>query len=403
MQYENWNFENDLIVTNASLMFPKNTARNYMGTAYAVETENGVFYQKLREDGNFNLMLVDQHGENVFVEDVVVVASDMKYTCIIVHLVKSGEYYLIDTRGIFFLLEVTKDNVGPAAYRMTLNRNTGFYEVGTKNHVRWILRGISKQKQFSIMMESAPSGNWTLNPKFKSIFSKKNAGDYFYLTIPKGKKGQMIECLLATGLHHEQIPNIFVEDDSKNIRIPINELTVANKALHFAMAKYHNTYAIAGIPLEIFMGTLEFDNKVKKQLGVYMRPATDAQYPKVMSIASTLKMLYEVETDMDLYKKVFKRLLGAFTSSKDLGFENIFESLILPYPDSSFHGLNENIRIMQDRKEYIINNLGFTSLLSDLNTTDHIGAYQLYKKIYDASKNYYKAQLADYEASVRTV
>ena len=158
MRYETWDFENDFIVTNAPLMFPKKTAQDYMGSAYAVETTKGIFYQKLRPDGEFNLMLVNRRGEKSFIEDLVVVASDMKYTCIIVHCQKSGEYYLIDTRGVLFLLEVSKDKVALAAYNMVFDRSSGFYEVKNKAKVRWMLRGVSKQKQFEKMLRSASSG-----------------------------------------------------------------------------------------------------------------------------------------------------------------------------------------------------------------------------------------------------
>lgn len=400
MQYENWNFENDLVITDELLMFPKNTARKFMGTAYAVETTKGIFYQKPQEDGSCNLMHVDEAGERVFIENAIVVASDMNYTCIIVHCEDSGEFYLVDTRGIFFLLEVAMDKLGPAAYKMTLDRGTGFYDVGTDGNVRWMLRGVSKEKQFSVMMESAPSYEWTLNPKFKTLFSKKNAGKFFYLTIPSGKKGKVIEALGNQGLPYETIPNVFIEDDSRNIRISINEKTIENKALHFAMAKYYNTYNIAGIPLELFMGTLKFDRKVKNQLGVYMRSASNTQYPQVMSMAATLKMWYEAESDMDLYKKLFKRLLGLFSKKEDLGFENSFEALILPYPNSGLVGMEENIRIMREHQQYIVKDLGFTTLLEDLERLDRVGAYRLYEKIYDASKKHYKSELASFEKEI---
>ena len=210
MQYESWNFENDAIDTKQQRLFPENTARGYMGTAYAVETKIGIFYQKPRDDGKFNLMLVDGAGERVFIEDVAVVSSDMKYTCIIVHCNNTGEYFLIDTRGIFFLLEVCKDKPEIAAYDMRLDRKSGYYNVGTRDKIRWMIRSVSKKKQFMVMMESAPTGEWTINPKFKSIFSKKAAGDYLYLTIMNSKKGKLISYLISHGLPYEPVPNLFL-------------------------------------------------------------------------------------------------------------------------------------------------------------------------------------------------
>lgn len=157
MTYETWDFENDVIETKSSLLFPKNTAQNYMGSAYAVETSQGIFYQKPRSSFGmkYDLMLVNSSGESVYEKDIVVVASDMNYTCIIVHLEETGEYILIDTRGIFYLLGMSIEKTAPAMYSMYFDRSSGFYSVGDRNNTKWIIRAVSKKKQFQIMMDSA--------------------------------------------------------------------------------------------------------------------------------------------------------------------------------------------------------------------------------------------------------
>lgn len=397
MKYEAWDFENNVVETKRPLMFPAKTAENYMGSAYAVETEKGIFYQKMRPDGKFNLMLVDKQGERIFEEDIVVVASDIKYTCIIVHYERTGEFILIDTRGDLFLLEVNIERTNPAMYSMRLDRKTGFYNVGFKEDIRWLIRAVDKKKQFLNAMNSAADDTAELNPKYKTIFKKSDV-QYLYLTILNSKKGKLIDYLIQNVLPYEELPNVFVDDTSRNIRIPINEVTLAKKEMHFLLEKYNNSYVINGIGLDVILGTLDVDYKIKNQLYFCGSSASETQHPKVVSIISTLKQALGYETDLELYKKFVKKFIDVFPQIPNLNYTNEFGKLLLPYPESGGRGAEINREELKKKSEYIEMILGKS--ISNIDTLDIAGITMLYREAYDKSKKFYKEELKKFEESI---
>ena len=398
MRYEAWDFENDCVDTKQKLMFPSKTAQNYMGTAYAVETSIGIFYQKMRPDGKFDLIHIGANGEQLFMEDVTVVASDMKYTCIIVYFIKTCEFVLIDTRGVFYIIEVNKESVAPAMYSMRLDRKTGFYEVGPRNACRWMIRGISKKKQFESMMKFAPSGE-ELNPKIKGLF-KKTETQYLYLTILNSKKGKLIDYLINNVLPYEELPNMLVGDTTRNIRIPINEETLQMREMQFLMEKYCNTYAIKGIPIETILGTLEIDYKYKNQLNVYCQSASESQYPKVVSLINTIKMLYSLESDLDVYKKIVKKIINLFPILQEISCDNYFRKLLLPYPDTSFRGYEIQQEILKSNFEYINTMLLTGRPIVDVEAISRTDMILMYQEVYKLSKEHYKSEMKRYEDKV---
>lgn len=401
MQYENWDFENDIIVTDRKNPFANDDWVIQSGGAYIVETEVGTFYQKMRADGNFDLIHRMLNMEQVCIENIVVVASNLKKTCIIVYCAETGEYILIDTRGVFYLLEVKKERITPTPciYDMQMDRKSGYYYVGPRNQMRWMIRAVSKQKQFMVMIESAPTGMDTLNPKLKQMFSKKTAGDYRYLTIMNSKKGKLLEYLMAHGLPHEVLPNVLIGDKTKNIRVPINEETMKLEAVNFIMAKYSDTYAIKGFPIATLVGTSEVDFKIRNHPFVRCAKASETQYTKVMSLINGLKMLYEVETDTELYKKLFKRILGLFSDLDALPYENKFTKLLLPYPSGEYSFADAQRRVIDENIEYVNSLLPELRIKSAADIADSKLAVE-YKKIYEAAKKNYKAKMDEFESSI---
>ena len=399
MTYKTWDFENDVIETKEELLLPPKTAEKYMGSAYAVETKIGIFYQKPDNEGTFDLIFIDNSGEHIYEKNIVVVASDMNYTCIVVHFEESGEYVLIDTRGEFFLLEIAYEKSNPAMYSMRFDRKTGFYSIGNKITTRWMIRGISKKKQFQRMMDFVADDTLQVNPKLKNLF-KRSTEKYLYLTILNSKKGRLIDFLINSILPYEELPNVFVGDTTRNIRIPINSETLTRKEMHFLLEKYYNTYAIQGIPIEVFLGTLEIDYKYKQKLYVYCSSASESQYPKVVSIISSLKNLMGLENDLDLYKKLINRIIGLFPIAPELNYKNEFGKLLLPYPENHFRAIESTKRLMEENLEYIDTCLIPEKPLKNVNSLKDIEVLLVYRDLYERSKKHYKNELKKYEEEI---
>ena len=393
MEYGVWDFENDIVVTKGKLLLPEKTALNYMGSAYAVETEVGIFYQKMCKDGRFDLHLVDQNGDNVYEEDIVVVASNLKYTCIVVHFERTGEYYLIDVRGKFFLLEVSNESLLPAQYDMKLDKATGFYLIGPRYSTRWMVRAVDKRKQFTRMLDSSATGVRTLNPSFRKLFSKQNAGDYLYLTIMNSKKGRLISYLIENCLPYEEVPNIFMNDSSRNIRIPINAETLSKREMHFLLKKYSHAYAIEGIPIEKYIGSIQIGRKQKDSVKMAISEASETQFPKVQSVVGDLKLIYGYESDDEIFKKLLKRITNLFTDVSTIEYENYYDSLEFPYAEFVPYERTEERELVKKRLEYINKCLFPDKPITTIDGLSNVDFYSLYRDIYAAAKKFSKAEL----------
>lgn len=402
MQYENWDFENDMVVTDRKNPYSDGSHAIPSGGAYIVETEVGTFYQKMRPDGSFDLVHRMQGMEQVCLENIVVVTSNLKKTCIIVYCGDTGENILIDTRGVFYLLEIKKERLmpNPCSYGMTLDRKSGYYHIGgPSREPRWMIRAVNKQRQLMVMIESAPTGTGVLNPDFKKLFGKRKTGAYRYLTVMNSKKGKLLEYLMAHGLPCEVLPNVLEGDKTKNIRIPINEETMQLEAVNFIMAKYGDTYAIKGFPIATLIGTAEISIKSGKHPMLRYAKATDAQYTKVMALINDLKILYEAKTDMELYKKLFKKILGLFPDPDSLPYENRFTKLLLPYPGGDYLFSDAQARVIDENISYINALMPELRIKSSADIEPERRAV-VYRKIYDLAKKNYQSQMNAYEAEI---
>lgn len=176
MEFKNWDFENDIVTVDRTPFFSSNEdiVSRYIRNVYAVNTEKGIFYQKLEDNGTLNLIFVDHTGAYLCMEDIEVIGADLNNTAMIVHVRESGENYLVDTRGIFYLLDVNKSEVLSEWYSFKLNRKTGFYQVGNRTTDRWLLRGISKKEIFNLMIKSAPKDTAGISNDFNKFLKKKS-------------------------------------------------------------------------------------------------------------------------------------------------------------------------------------------------------------------------------------
>ena len=421
MELKQWDFEADMIVLDCPTLFDETekTAKQYMGSAYAVNTATGIYYQHPREFGDlyFDLICVDREGAHVCMEEMVVVASNMNYTAMIIHEKQSGNNYLLDTRGVLYFLDSKIEDMDPAQYRFKFDKKTGFYSIAREktwhlaiekfddlddarewfeaggDDVRWMLRGKSKKEMFMFMLDSAADPALELNPKMKSFLSKGTKQKCLYLTLPRNAKGTK-EAWLLQNLEHEVLPNIFFSDKSVNLRIPYSESNLSKKEFHYLASKHENTYAIQETAIKTLIACLDLDWKLKEKDNLLLAKPTEKAYATGTGIINTLKSLMELKDDTEVYKKVFKKILNLYEKGEAADYENYFEAFRVPYP--KYNDNAENVRVLKERRAYITEVLQI-KLPNSLESLKESEITALCKAAYKASNEKRKAELSTYE------
>lgn len=159
--------------------------------------------------------------------------------------------------------------------------------------------------------------NLSINPKYKS-FLRKTAPErkcnyqYLHLTCRVNKHGALIEWIIHRGIPYEVIPNVFLDDDTVNIRIKIDPITTQSLDVLFLATKCKNSYAIYNIPLEHYLSIMNIQIEQKNRLNFFFSPLKDAQNKICYNIITELKTAYQLKNDQQLYDALFLPLTKLF-------------------------------------------------------------------------------------------
>lgn len=409
MEFKTWNFENDTVDTKQKPLFSaaEKHASGYTGAAYGLDSAKGIFFQQASETcpEEFDLVQIDKEGESIVMENIAVIASNLKYSAMIVHVINTGENYLLDTRGIFFFLDIseTKDDEN-CLYGFFLDRKTGYYNVKDHQNVRWLLRGVSKKKMFVAMIESTPDLDLVLNKDFNRLLKENPSIRYLYLTLPDTKKGKTFQRILDTGIAYEPVPNIFTDDNSRNIRIPYSEENLANEAFQYLDARYHSTYAIKGVEIEALTGMLEIDIQTKNAIHGNLVSPSDKKFRIGTSVLGTLRNLYQAETDTVLYTKCIKKIWAIFEKGEKVPYANRFNELWLEYPEypdseDEEKSKRTNKAILTSHHSYIKDTLHLQQI-KNMELMDASDLFFFCKSAYAAASAYRKSQIVAFEERI---
>lgn len=345
-----WNPECDVLVTNEKTFLTGNdtaSSGDFFNWAYSINTAKGLFRKSeektisveekigpvtisLSQSVPIDLLLDDGQTCQVVMNNIAVWGTRYYDVFLIFSHNETKQTFIIDSRGTIFELpcDSNSDIYGNGG-SVKIDRRNGCYLV---NGIKVYYRTHSEQMVFAEASEPIPDA--ILNKEFNK-FCRNNAHNtegYLYLTAGQSKCGSFVSYFAENGMRYEIVPNILCDDDTVNVRIPLDPDNASRKDVQFLCAKYHNSYAIYGIPFEEICGGFEFPKKWKqkqRELGFFMPKGKDAI---IYSIIDTLRIACGVDDDYEVFKKTFSKVMKLFERGEARPESNEFLDIMLIHP-----------------------------------------------------------------------
>ena len=349
-----WDSEKDYIVTDASVLLKHNEtfcSESFFRWAYSINTAVGLFRRSKIEQIRCDEKIATKNGNTLTISYTVEKPTNLMLdngdSCICVmenisvwgtkyfdsFMVFSsnitGAVFLIDSRGIIFEL--------PCVSSVDKYRNEGVVEQNKRDGYFLINDALvyyrTPEQRAEFCEKSRANNSTALNREFNR-FARANAHNslgYLYLTAGSNKCGTFVTYFGEQGMQYELVPNLLCDDDTVNIRIPLDEVNASRRDVQFLCAKYNNTYSIYGIPFDVVGGGFEFPLKWRqkqRELRFFLPREKEAM---VYSVVDTLRSACETDDDYEVYKKTISKVLKLFEKGSTRPEYNEFTQILLPY------------------------------------------------------------------------
>ena len=417
MEFSNWNAEVDVLAE--SLCVPTHWAYslNTLVGQYSMDIHKETVCESIDMGLTFsytsetiNLILKNDNKSKCIMKNVTVWPHNFHDKFMVFHSNDTGSVYLIDSRGIIFLTD-TKMQTGALWNYGTvkLDRKKSCYIIN--NSVCVYYRTAEERAEF--LRKSQGNGDVHFNKDFNRFIRNDahNTTTYLYLTAGQGKCGAMVDYFGNRGMKYERVPNFLCDDDTVNIRIPLDEKNVARTDVQFLCAKYYNTYSIYGIPLTKIGSALVLPNKHKQLFFSWGFVTLKGNETMIYSIVDTLRSASGAKDDYDLYKKSFAKIKKLFDRGKRKDIKNSFLDIKLMHPNEIITKtyLQENLTYINNLLELSGNShrmeIETTDFTNDAETAHLFSGicnydFNLYRIAYEHSKKMFIEALRNYESSV---
>ena len=339
-KFKHWDSDNDVIVTTELPLLPKEhpVVQEHSPWAYSFNTATGFYYihnytvpeihvmkgssgnaiEIQSEKQITTLQFTDLSGTQCLFEDVTAWAHNYFNEFMIVTLHQSDQTILIDSRGIPFVLPIS----GIKRYHactIEKNKREGYYLIERAVIVHYK----TKAEQSDFEEKNGASLEAVFNKEFNrfSRSNAKNTQKYLYLTAGNSKCGSLVRHFIEQGMQYEVVPNVLLDDDSLNIRIPLEGSNALRKDVQFLCAKYHNTYSIYNIPYAEIGNALELSPSQKakhEKLKVFFHTPLNSGHESISYfIINTLRTVLNTDDDYEVYKKVFSKIIRLIDRGRD--------------------------------------------------------------------------------------
>lgn len=354
-EFEKWDSVCHVIITDKSNLLPQNhpVVSKHLHWAYSLNTAKGFYYMhsqkvpmcdvvelsngksiKFRYEKEItSLNFTDLNETTSLFENVTVWAHNFYNEFMIVTLHKTDQTILIDSRGIPFELPIHGIKLYHNA-TIEKNKREGYYLIEKSVIVYYK----TKEEQATFTQKTSANLEAVFNKDFNRFMrnNAKNETKYLYLTAGNSKCGAFVNHFIKQGMEYEIVPNVLVDDETVNIRIPIEGANATRKDVQFLCAKYHNTYSIYNIPYTEIGSILTLSDTQKakhEKLRIYFHHSLGDKNEIISYyIVNTLRTVFNTEDDYKVYKKVFSKIVRMIDRGRGKLEPNCFADLLLLHP-----------------------------------------------------------------------
>lgn len=382
--YQSWNSCIDILVQDATPLLPSNnpTVLKHSSWAYSINTANGFFHKSVNSSlfENDDLLLTTENSTKTLFKNITVWPHKYYPQFMIVTLHETKQTIIIDSRGIPFTIDCRYSTY---CYDKDVfcDKENGCFIID--NSI--IIKYRSPKQQELFIEQSKPIAGAVFNKKYNSFIraNAKNTLPYLYLTASHSKCGMFIRHFIDNGMDYEIVPNMFIDDDSLNIRIPLFGQNLSRIDVQYLYAKHKNTYAIYNVPLEIAAGLFapasKFHTYVPEDKECLSR-----------SIFNTLCAALDTNDKGKIYQKTVAKILRLFSKTKLVDTPNKFLDQLLLHPND----MNLSDSYIKDKALYI------AQLLSTDIDKITIDSYYI---AYPLAKQRYKNSIMQYESEIQRI
>lgn len=434
-RYPIWDEERDYLITNADVLLKKGEtaySHDYFRWAYSINTAAGLYrksdiqyvqkesVQRLNNGQLFSVsskeelpacLVLDNGIELKYVmENVTIWTTGYYKSFMLVTSNETNTTYIVDSRGILFQLPCTyvPQNTYDNGGKISKDRRNGYFLVN--NELKVYYRSLEERLLFK--QRSKANTDAVFNKEFNRFVRSNahNENGYLYLTAGHTKCGALVSYFANNGMEYEIVPNLFSDDDTLNVRIPLTGSNAYREDVHFLCAKYENNYSIYNIPFTQVGGGLNFPPKWKRKFydnGFNLPKEKEAM---VYSVVDTLRLTLGTDDDYEVFKKSLSKVSRLMSKGSSKLKHNMFTNKYLLYPGDS--GVND--KYVSDRLDYINELLGSCPDLTEKISYAAVHApdeeedllwgrqkhfsMELYSKAYVISKKQYRDKLQAFES-----
>lgn len=380
-EFERWDEENNVLVDSKPLL-EKDHPVVFENTpwAYALNTAKGLYHKS--KDKRFidddDLLFTTESGTVKLYSNVTVWPHYHYAKFMIVTLHDTKQTIIIDLFGRTFELDLPY--IRYCYNRSVINdKENGCFLVDNSISIKY--RTVSEQTEFT--EKSKAISGVVFNKKYNSFVraNAKNTLPYLYLTGGNSKCGMFVDYFIANGMEYEIIPNMFCDDSSINIRVPLYGKNLMREDVQYLCAKYENTYAIYNVPITIAGGIFTPPSKLRTYI-------PNEKECLARSIYNTFCQVFSTTDKNKIFQKTIAKILKLFDKSSKVDMTNRFTNLVLKHPNDIY--FNKNYFENEKAKVARLLSIDYSRV-----KIEH------YYKAYELSKQKYREEINIFESEIK--
>ena len=320
--------------------------------------------------------------------------SVLIFTCI-----ETEKTYLIDSTGtIYHIPNVTYRKFSCPS--LINNKRNGTIDI---NGVTMKYR--TEEQTIKFQNDTNAITNQKINPEFTKFFNQRKRLSYMWFTVRNNKCGSILRYCMAHGMKYETVPNVFEDDETVNIRIPLSKNNLLREDVQYIHAKYlgsaDNTYCIFDVPYFY----------VSDMAGKTIFYHCPQKYENLaLSVLNAIRNAFNVDNDtvaiLYVTEPIFNTV-GKVSNNYNNYVDNYWKKeLLYKSYNISLRYICDNIQYINSLTEHPINEymieyyMNHYNTINDLPENERKDIYKRYSEAYDKSKSLRMNAIKEYESNL---